>query len=104
MKLCKNLLLAAAAAFLAVSCNTANQPVKTEHKALADSSQYARVSMDIELPVAKPGAAEAIRSTLLSVLYRQMSCLSFESDESSFVSFTSSPTRTRYLLFLSSVI
>ena len=88
MKLCKNLLLAAAAAFLAVSCNTANQPVRTEHKALADSSQYARVSMDIELPVAKPGAAEAIRSTLLSVLYRQMSCLSFESDESSYPAFS----------------
>lgn len=94
MKLYKTLVLAAAAAFLAVSCNTSNQPLKTEHKLLEDSSQFARISMDIELPLANSAAAKAIRDTLLSALYQQMSYIPFESEENLYPAFSGDETDT----------
>ncbi|MCR5842217.1 MAG: RsiV family protein [Bacteroidales bacterium] len=58
----------AAVLVLMASCDSSKAPLKLDVRDYADSSSYARIRMEIALPVAKGEAASAIRSALVDVM------------------------------------
>lgn len=101
MKYLNSIILAAvasAAALACVSCGNAEREIAIEHKSLADSSQYARLSMDIELPSDIKGVSGAIRSQLAEVVYDRMSQLSFEGNEKAYEPFSGDAADTDAML------
>ena len=71
-----SLLGVAAALALTVSCNSATAPLQMEMRNFADTSAYARISMDVELPVAVDEVSTAIRTSLVDVMDEALSQVS----------------------------
>ena len=101
MKYLHSIILAATAATVAlavVSCGNAEREIAIEHKSLADSSQYANLTLYVELPSETKGASGAIRSQLADVVYDRMSHLSFEDDEKAYAPFSGDAADTDAML------
>ncbi|MCR4824824.1 MAG: RsiV family protein [Bacteroidales bacterium] len=75
--------VAAALAMLA-SCNPSKAPLKMEVRHFADTSAYARINMDVELPLAANKTSAAIRATLLDVMDHALSHVSNSGEERDF--------------------
>ena len=58
----------AAVLVLLAACDSSKAPLKLDSRDFEDSSDHARVRLEMELPVAKGEAAAAIRSTLVDVM------------------------------------
>ena len=69
----KSVIVAAATALLALTgCNNSNKAIKTTKFTSDDSSEYADLSINLELPVSNKGAAGAIRKSLIDIMDGQL--------------------------------
>lgn len=89
-------------AALLSACENRSRELATETLSLADSSANLHMSLNVELPLQKSAAAEAIRDSLLAKLDRQLSHLSYEDNGREFPPFPGNSRESdallRYLL------
>lgn len=98
----KYILLFVFCAALFSACENRSRELATETLSLADSSSNLHMSLNVELPLQKSAAAEAIRDSLLAKLDRQLSHLGYEDNGREFPPFPGNSRESdallRYLL------
>lgn len=87
MKKNYSLLAASALLALAVGCNSGQTAVKTETRTYEDSTKYASLKIEVELPVVAKGAAGEIRKGVISCLDDQLTRITTYENEKMFPSF-----------------
>ena len=88
----KSVIVAAATALLALTgCNNSNKAIKTTKFTSDDSSEYADLSINLELPVSNKGAAGAIRKSLIDIMDGQLAFIGSYEGERLFPAYDGAP-------------
>ena len=88
----KSVIVAAATALLALTgCNNSNKAIKTTKFTSDDSSEYADLSINLELPVSSKGAAGAIRKSLIDIMDGQLAFIGSYEGERLFPAYDGAP-------------
>ena len=83
-----SLLSAAVLCVMAASCTSAPGNIATETRSYEDSTQYASLKVDIELPVAGKGAQGEIRNSIIGCLDDQLTRITTYENDKVFPSYT----------------